>query len=111
MARVRQPVNLPTEVVVCTRAAAMLRLYHDGGTDGRTLNVLPVAEMWDEQTSTWATPPATTGPPASVVAGTGGGYLRGDVTAQVADAHHEFLLGEAEEVDPEGSADTRCRSI
>jgi hypothetical protein len=46
----------------------------------------------DEQTLTWSNQPATTGPPASVVAGAGGGDLPWDLTDLVTDAEHEFLI-------------------
>ena len=88
--------NLPTEVAGCTLESATLRLYQE--QHGRShARAVPIAEAWNEQTLTWATQPATAGPPASAVAGQGGGYLRWDVTTQVAAAHNGFLIRDASE--------------
>ena len=97
--------NLPAPIAGCALESATLRLYHESSTEGRVLDAVPITEAWDEQTLTWANQPATADTPAPAVAGQGGGYLRWDVTAQVAAAQHGFLIRDADEIDPADPGD------
>ena len=91
----------------CTLQSATLRLYAESGEPGRTLQAIPLAGAWGENTVTWNNQPTSTGPPATTTSGDG--YREWNVTAQVAAmlagdlANNGWLIRDAVEDDLEGA--------
>jgi CSLREA domain-containing protein len=65
----------------CTLESATLRLFAGSSTAGRTLEAVPLAGGWSENTATWNNQPGTTGAPVATTSGDG--YREWDVTSQV----------------------------
>ena len=67
----------------CTLESATLRMYAGSGEAGRTLQAIPLAGPWTENTVTWLNQPATAAV-GGAAATSGTGHREWDVTAQVA---------------------------
>ncbi len=96
------PTGLPAE---CELLSARLRLYSEGAP-GRTLEAVPIAGPWGENTVTWLNQPTTSGTPATATSGTG--HREWDVTAQVTAmldgslTNNGWLIQDSVEEDPQG---------
>jgi CSLREA domain-containing protein len=95
LVRFALPGSMPDDCVI---QSARLRLYARSAILGRTLQALPLAAAWTEDTVTWSNQPATIGPTATAASGLG--YREWNVTSQVqamldTGANHGFLIRDA----------------
>ncbi|RPJ38469.1 MAG: right-handed parallel beta-helix repeat-containing protein, partial [Planctomycetaceae bacterium] len=76
---------LPTDASECVLESATLRLYNSSPTEGRTLEAVPLAELWAESTLTWMNQPDTLSGAVPATADSREGYQEWDVLAHVQD--------------------------
>ncbi len=104
--------ELPTDLPQCALQSATLRLFAQGGTEGRLIVARPIAAPWQENQVTWNTQPPTfnVGPrDDGQPSGSGAMFQEWDVTAAVAAMlsggmpNYGFLMRDAAENDPQGA--------